>query len=138
MTVLLLVGLAILAAWALRPVPAPRAAAPVEGVEIRLPPIPLTGVSPENAESILSRLQPIIRPRFFPLGWTVTWPSVEIPTDFGTAKVDVPPVELPFVPYGQVVSALEHLRPQIVTTENGLALQVTGRFAFPSADGVRG
>lgn len=115
-------GLALLLAWALRPQAAP---APPSGIQIVLPPIPIAGVSQETAESILSRLQPQIRPRLFPLGWTVSWPSVEIPTDFGTAKVDLPPVELPFVPYGEAVRLLEKMRPQLVNTASGLAVQIT-------------
>lgn len=120
--VVMAIALALALAWASRPV---EATPPPSGVQVVLPPIPLTGVSQESAENILSRLQPSIRPRIFPLGWTISWPSVEIPTDFGTAKVDLPPTELPFVPYHEVLGISQRLRPQLVNTENGLALQMT-------------
>jgi len=120
--VVMAIALALALAWASRPV---EAAPPPSGVQVVLPPIPLTGVSAGSAESILAGLQPSIRPRIFPLGWTISWPSVEIPTDFGTAKVDLPPTELPFVPYNEVLGISQRMRPQLVNTENGLALQMT-------------
>jgi hypothetical protein len=115
-------GLAILLAWALRSAPAPASAT---GLEVRLPPIPLGGLGQQDAQGILTRLQPTIRPRLFPPGWTLTWPSVEIPTDFGTAKIELPPQELPWLPYREVEQLLGRLRPQLVNTEAGLAIQIT-------------
>lgn len=119
---LLAVGLALLAAWALRPTAPAEETAPVQ---IRLPPILLAGTSREDAETILSRLQPSFTPHLNPLGWTVSWPSVDIPTDYGTAHVELPPVELPLIPRGEVLRALQQMRPQLVETPNGLAVQVT-------------
>lgn len=116
------IAAALALAWASRPVEATPLAS---GVEVVLPPIPLTGVSAGSTESILAGLQPSIQPHIFPLGWTISWPSVEIPTDFGTAKVDLPPTELPFVPYAEALSISKQIRPQLVNTENGLALQMT-------------
>jgi hypothetical protein len=116
------IAIALALAWAFRPA---EATPPASGVQVVLPPILLTGVSAGSAENILSRLQPTIRPRIFPPGWTISWPSVEIPTDFGTAKVDLPPTELAFVPYDEALSISQRMRPQLVNTENGLALQMT-------------
>lgn len=122
MSVLVVIGLAVALAWSLRP----QGAAPTSGgIQVILPPIPLSGVSQESAESMLSRLQPSITPRVFPAGWTVSWPSLEIPSDFGTAKVDLPTLELPFMPSSEVLQVIERIRPQLVNTVNGLALQVT-------------
>lgn len=121
-TILVAVGLALLLAWSLRPqAPSPAPA----GMQVVLPPIVLAGVSRESAEGILGRLQPTISPLVSPPGWRLEWPSVEIPTDFGTAKLDLPPVDLPFVPYHEALQYLRHLRPQVVNTEAGLAIQVT-------------
>jgi hypothetical protein len=120
--VVIAIALALALAWALRPA---QATPPPSGVQVVLPPIPLTGVSAGTAESILSRMQPSIRPRIWPPGWTISWPSVEIPTDFGTARVDLPPTELPLVPYDEVLAVSQRMHPQIVNTENGLAVQIT-------------
>jgi hypothetical protein len=116
------IAIALALAWALRPI---EATPPPSGVQVVLPPIPLTGVSAGSAESILAGLQPSIWPRIFPPGWTISWPSVEIPTDFGTAKVELPPTELPVIPYDEALAITQRMRPQLVNTENGLAVQVT-------------
>lgn len=115
------VAAGLLAAWLYRPTE--EAAALPSGVEIRLPPIPLTGVS--DPQSLLNQLQPTITPHLFPPSWTVSWPVVEIPTDYGPVQVQPPSMELPFIPRGEVEQLVSTLRPQLVQTENGLAIQVS-------------
>lgn len=107
-----------------------RAAAPIlpapPSVEIRLPPIVPGGASNQDVQAIVDQMVPHLKPHLSPPGWTVSWDSVEIPTDYGTARLQIPPVELPFVPEAQVRALLSNIRPQVVDTPNGLGIQVTG------------
>ena len=116
------IGLGILLAYLAQQQPQPPAEEQT-GVQVILPPIPLSGEA--DTESTLSKLQPTIRPRFLPPGWTVEWPSVELPTQFGTAAFQIAPTELPLLPRGEVERLVRQMRPQLVHTEDGLAVQVT-------------
>lgn len=115
-------AVALVLAWVLRQQQA--SAEPAPGVQVILPPIPLTGGGGDT-QSILNGLTPTIRPHLVPPGWTVSWPTVEIPTAYGTAQVQPPTTELPLLPRAEVERLASILRPQLVQTANGLAIQVT-------------
>lgn len=117
-------GVGLLAAYWLHQRQA-AAASTAPGISIVLPPIPIGGSSSQDVGSILSGLVPSLTPHLFPPGWTATWPPVTIPTDYGTTQVEIPSVELPGLSQAQAVQALKTLRPQVVTTDQGLAIQVT-------------
>jgi len=113
---------ALVLAWLWRQSEA--SAEPLPGVEVILPPIPLSATSGGNTQSLLNGLTPTIRPHLIPPGWTVSWPTVEIETVYGTAQVQPPTTELPFLPRAEVLRLASTLRPQLVQTANGLAIQV--------------
>jgi hypothetical protein len=126
--VLLAVLIGVAVAYWLRQAGGSAASPPTGGtsVQVTLPPILLQGGDGDGQiADMLGALTPTVRPTTNPPGWSVEWPSIQLPTGYGGAAFQLPPTQLPLVPYAEAQRLAGLLRPQVVQTDQGLGVQIS-------------